>query len=213
MNTVYFNPRMTAEKMQALMDDLKSKFRKLIQKYHPDINPNVTPDDLKYFKEQNNIYDQQRREFAYWYARAATEYVREKKKDEHKDNQKKTEYYENHYDRVYIDSLEKMLYWLYEQDIDLIDGIVVELIGVFIWIGGVKPEHRNVINKIKSVGFQGSWKKDEKNGEETKVFMWKWTPKIARFDSEEDMRKIRGHYGSEVKNRKPYQKTQRYLKG
>ena len=180
----YFNGSMTAETMKKL-------HRKLVMQYHPYLNKNV---DIRIIQTINA-------EYSYWYARAASEEVYTRKSEENPDKQ---EYYQNRYrSREYIDSLENMINWILNNNIDGIDGITVELIGVFIWIGGIKPEDVEIRAKIKNVGFQGSWKIDGAD----KVYMWKWTPEIKRFNSEPDINKIRARYDSQdIKRKKNTQK-------
>ena len=180
----YFNGSMTAETMKKL-------HRKLVMQYHPDLNKNV---DIRIIQTINA-------EYSYWYARAASEEVYTRKSEENPDKQ---EYYQNRYrSREYIDSLENMIKWILDNNIDRIDGITVELIGVFIWIGGVKKEDVEIREKIKSVGFRGSWK-ETYTGD--KVYMYKYTPDLRSFLSEKNIDKIRSNYGTQDIKRKNTQK-------
>lgn len=172
MTSKYFNGKMTAQTMKTL-------YRNLVRQYHPDLNPGISDDTIK---QINN-------EYSYWYARAASEETYTTKTEANPDKD-----YSKYRNQEYIDSLENMIKWILENNIDLISGIEVELIGVFIWIGGIKPQDVDIRNKVKGIGFQGGWKI---TNDEEKVYMWKWTPEIKRFKSNPNIDSIRDTYGSE----------------
>jgi len=167
----YFNARMTAAQM-------KASYKDLVKQYHPDINHGISDE---FIKAINN-------EFSYMYARAASKEVYETKSTENPSKD-----YTRYTSQAYIDSLESMINWIYSNNIDRIPSITLEIIGVFIWISGVKAEDREIREQIKSVGFQGSFKVQD-NGES--IYMWKWTPEIRRFNGEHNIDTIRKHYGT-----------------
>jgi hypothetical protein len=173
----YFTARMTAQEM-------KNEYRNLAKKYHPDLGG-----DTKTMQEINS-------QFAYQYARTASKEAYESKTQQSPDKD-----YSKYQNDRYINDLEKMIAWIYDNNIDRIQSITVELIGVFIWIGGIRVEDKEVRERIKDVGFQGSWKITD---EGDKAYMWKWTPEIKRFKAEDNIDTIRRNYGSQDKKR--YQK-------
>lgn len=172
MNTTYFNLTMTAEQM-------KKTFKRLALQWHPDI-----------CKDENatRIMQEINAAFAWFYARVSAKETYENKTAENPDRD-----YSKYTTQAYIDSLESMINWIYSENIDRIPSITLELIGVFVWIAGVKPEDKDIREKIKVVGFQGSFKI---NDAEESIYMWKWTPEIRRFNGEHNIDTIRKHYGS-----------------
>jgi len=159
---------------------------------HPDVCKELSLEDATRKMQQINA------EFAFWYARAASSEVKDRKVNE---NPNKREYYETHYtSATYIDSLEAMIKWILDEGIDYINGISVDIVGVFIWIAGIRYEDADIRAKVKAVGFQGSWKYHD-NGD--REYMWKWTPEIRRFGSNDNIDDIKRKYGSEsVKGRR-----------
>lgn len=182
ISTKFFNGRMTA-------DEMKKLYRKLALEWHPDINH--APNALEMMKLINA-------EFSYWYARAATEQVKEEKSQ---NNPGKKEYYSQHYSYEFIENLEKMIQWIYDNNIDRMPGLTVDVVGVFIWIAGITPEMNEERAKVKAVGFQGGYKWHDDGSKE---YMWKWTPEIKRFKSNPNIDDIKRTYGSERKNRSDY---------
>ena len=185
MTNEYFNLRMAA-------DEMKTLYRKLALKFHPDVCKELSPEDATRKMQQINA------EFAFWYARAGSSEVKDRKVNE---NPNKREYYETHYtSATYIDSLEAMIKWILDEGIDYINGISVDIVGVFIWIAGIRYEDADIRAKVKAVGFQGSWKYHD-NGD--REYMWKWTPEIRHFGSNDNIDDIKRKYGSEsVKGRR-----------
>lgn len=177
MTSQYFNARMT-------QDAMKSMRNKLIREWHPDICKH--PDATKIAQQINA-------EFAYWYTRAASADVKARKEEEQpqKDWSKYTS-------AKYIDELEEMIRKIYDLDIDRIPGITVELIGVFIWIGGITREMVETREIVKGLGFQGGPKVFD---DKTSAYMWKWTPGIHRGPTNHNMDSIRRNYGTEDKRR------------
>lgn len=171
VTTQYFNRSMTSEAMKAL-------YKKLVKQYHPDINHGISDE---FIKAINN-------EFSYWYARAASSEVYEKKSGE---NPQKD--YSKYTTQAYIDSLEQMIAWIYSNNIDRLPGLDVDLVGVFIWISGISYEMVEARNLVKGVGFQGAWKYHDDGSKE---YMWKYTPEIKRFAANPNIDDIKRKYGS-----------------
>lgn len=179
VSTKFFNGSMTAA-------DMKASYKTLAKKNHPDLGG-----DLETMKLINA-------EYAYWYATVS---VRETRETKINDKPESREYYEGYYTQEFIDSLEKMIGWIYNNNIDRIAGLTVEIIGVFVWIGGVTAEMKETQFLIKSVGFKGSWKVFDDGH---KAFMWKWTHEIRRFGSEKNFDTISRKYGSADVKRSGY---------
>lgn len=182
MTSVYLNGKMSA-------DELKATYRRLVRDLHPDLHPEI--DDSK-IKTLNN-------EYAYYYARAASSEVHAAKteKDPSKDYSKYTS-------ASYIESIEAMIAWLIENNVYTYETIgdleedrnsgrlYVDLVGVFIWIGGIGRDDIEIRNTVKSAGFQGSVKFHDDGSRE---YMWKWTPEIRRFGSNANIDDIYRKYG------------------
>lgn len=182
--STFFNARMTAEQM-------KVEYRKLVKIHHPDLGG-----DLETMKRLNN-------EFSYWYSRAASNEVYERKTAEQPDKD-----YSKYTSQEYIDSLEAMINWLFDQNLDRFDGVQVELIGVFVWISGITFDQKEAREIVKAVGFQGSYKHHDDGSKE---YMWKWTPEIKRFSSNPNIDDIRRSYGSTIQTRKSYTPKRKQL--
>ena len=184
VSTKFFNPNMSAADMKAL-------YKTLAKQNHPDLGG-----DLETMKLINA-------EYAYWYARSSVKETRETKTA---DKPESADYYTNYYNDEFINSLEKMIAWIYNNNVDRIQGLTVEIIGVFVWIGGVTAEMRETQFLIKSVGFKGSWKVFDDGH---KAFMWKWTHEIRRFGSEKNFDTISRKYGSTDVKRSGYASNSR----
>lgn len=168
-------------------DDMKLAFKRLIKVHHPDLGGDTATCQLL------------NAEFAYWYARAATEHVKAEKVAEAQARGKNTEYHENRYTSAFVESLEEMIAWIYSQNIDLMPGISVDVKGVFIWISGIKPEHAEIRNAIKAHGFTGGWKTHD---DKTSEYMWKYTPAMRSFGTNHNIDDISRKYGNTNKNRR-----------
>lgn len=167
-------------------DDMKLAFKRLIKIHHPDLGGDTATCQLL------------NAEFAYWYARAATEHVKAEKTESATDD-KKREYYQNHYSVKFAESLEELIRNIYATNIDLLDGIEIDLIGVFVWIRGIKATDKDVQTTIKSLGFTGGFKRHDDG---TSEYMWKCTPMLRRFGADPNIDNIERKYGKENKNRR-----------
>jgi hypothetical protein len=172
-------------------EDMKASYKRLVKIHHPDLNPN----DRESATERTKILNA---EFAYYFARAATEYVRNEKVN-NADTEEKKEYYRNRYNDVFVESLEAMINEIYSRNIDQIQNVSVDLVGVFIWIAGISWDMKDTQAQVKSLGFQGSYKHHDDGAKE---YMWKWTPEIKRFGSNSNIDDIKRKYGTENKNRR-----------
>jgi hypothetical protein len=177
-------------------EDMKKSYRRLALENHPDTNP----DDRDGATERMKILTT---EFSYWYARAATDYVRDQKVSE-ADTDSKKDYYRTRYNDAFISSLEEMINAIYATNIDLITGITVDLVGVFIWIAGIKYDMKDAQQQVRALGFQGSYKYHDDGSKE---YMWKWTPMIKRFGADPNIDNIQRKYGAINKNRTKYGMT------
>lgn len=172
MNTQYFNPKMNAEEM-------KSLYRTLVKQYHPDLNKGISDE---FIKQINN-------EYSFWYARAASKEVYERKTTENPSKD-----YSKYQNPVFIQNLQDMIKEIYSRNLDQVYGIDIDLVGVFIWIAGIGVEDREVRDIVKSLGFNGAWK-DHDDG--SRSYMWKWTPELRRFKSNPNIDDIKRRYGSQ----------------
>lgn len=185
ITTQYFNGRMTSAQMKKLRRDLSLT-------WHPDVcsDPNAT-----------KIMQQINAEFAYWYARAASEDVYQEKTAKAA-SEGKTWDYSKYRKAEYHESLESMINWFFNNGLDRIDTLNADIVGVFIWIGGIKAEDKELRELVKSVGFQGGYKYHDDG---TREYMWKWTYEIKRFAANPNIDDIKRRYGSEdVRNRRQY---------
>jgi len=175
--------------MRMSADEMKKTYKQLALTWHPDICKDVNA--TRIMQEINEA-------FSYLYARVSSREVYETKSTENPERD-----YSKYTSQAYIDSLEAMINWIYSNNIDRVESITVEIIGVFIWIAGIKPEDKDIREKIKAEGFQGSWKHTDLA---ESVYMWKWTPEIRRFSGEDNIDKIRKHYGSSNQKRSGYKR-------
>lgn len=180
-------------------EDMKASYKRLVKIHHPDLNPN----DRESATERTKILNA---EFAYWYSRAATDYVRSEKVAEEKEkgNTTKAERHAQYYNESFAELLERLILDVYATNIDMLDGVSVDLKGVFVWISGIKPEHVKERNAIKELGFTGGWKRHDDG---TSEYMWKCTPFLKRFGSNNNIDDISRKYGSINKNRTKYGMT------
>jgi curved DNA-binding protein CbpA len=117
MLSQYFNGGMTAKMMKATYRDLALKF-------HPDVNK---ADDATEVMKRINA------EFAFWYAHAATDEVKQEKTA---NNPKAANYYRDTYDSFFAKDLEEAINWMLNHGIYTREDLHAEIIGVFIWISG-----------------------------------------------------------------------------
>ena len=117
MHSQYFTAQQTAKEMKRIYRDLALKF-------HPDVNS--AADATERMKAINA-------EFAFWYARAATEETRQ---DKVNNNPKSAKYYNETYTSFFAKDLESAINWLLNNGIYTRDDLTAEIIGVFIWISG-----------------------------------------------------------------------------
>lgn len=184
VSTKFFNPNMAAADMKAL-------YKTLAKQNHPDLGG-----DLETMKLINA-------EYAYWYATVS---VRETREMKNETNPASRDYYDTYYNNEFIEELERMINWIYNNDIDRIQGIEVNVNGVFIWIRHVSVEMREVQFKLKSNGFKCGFKKLDDGSTE---FMWYWTHLIKKFGTQVNYNEIERKYGSTNVNRKNTGKNSR----
>lgn len=103
-------------------EDMKKSYKRLVRINHPDLGG-----DLETMKVLNN-------EFAFWYATAATNEVKDKKTNERPQS---ADYYTNTYNAAFMANLSEAIEWLLNHEIYTRDDLTVELCGVFIWISGI----------------------------------------------------------------------------
>lgn len=177
--TQYFNGRMTVEEMRTIRN-------KLALEWHPDFKNHPYDLALETMKRINA-------EYAYWHTRAATESV---KADKEATNPGKD--YSKYTSAKFVEELEAMIRAIYDHNIDMIPGVTVEIIGVFIWVGGVSAEMTETHKILRSLGYNGSWKVREDG---SRAFMWKITPDLRMFGSNGNIDDIRKKYGSTDRRR------------
>ena len=185
VTTQFFNRNQTAEQM-------KSLYRDLVKQYHPDLHPSISDETIKSI---NN-------EFSYWYSRAASSEVYERKTSEQPDKD-----YSKYQDRVYVESLQAMINEILNRNLDRTPGIEIDVVGVFIWISGITFDCAEQRAIVKALGFQGSYKYHDDG---SRTYMWKWTPEIKRFASNPNIDDIKRTYGAErvQRTQKTYSRKQ-----
>ena len=164
-------------------DDMKKAYKRLALSLHPDVNK--APDATERMKVLNG-------EFAYWYARAARDYVYERKvadKPESKDY-----YYRTYHASNFVSSLSEAIEKLLASGIYTSDVYDVELIGTFIWIFGVGKEDRMEHETLRNLGFRFKIKMDEERGS---VPAWFYTPNYRAVRSNTSRQNNERTYGSQ----------------
>jgi hypothetical protein len=157
--------------------EVKAAYKKLAKLHHPDVGGSTKT------MQQINA------EFAKVYAFYSGKEVRASKVAE---NGEKA-HYDQYTSAEFQQKLSNAINVIFNANIDRIDGVLVELIGTWIWISGAKLKDLPHVRAIlKDTGFQ--WNSAKKT--------WSYTPgKRISFRTNTDMEYKRNRYGSTVLNR------------
>lgn len=145
------------------LEELRKQYRDLLKKYHPD-NKNgsteATQDINKEYEELFKILKNRH----------------ESKTDEQKEKTSYNKKYDFNEDKQLREMLEKIIHF---------SNITIEIIGVFLWIGGSTYQYRK---ELKELGFK--WSNNKK--------LWYWTFESYRKKSKKilSIDDIRSYYGS-----------------
>ena len=141
------------------LEDLKKEYKKLALKFHPDINPN----GLETMKAINNAYDE------------LFQILKNAYNNKTENTNRQTKETPERF-RSIINILIKL------------EGLKIEIIGSWIWIGGETFIHKDI---IKSLGF--AWSKSKK--------LWYLSDNNNQFDGLKkgrNIKDIRNKYGSQT---------------
>lgn len=110
------------------LDEAKRLYKELARKHHPDMGG-----DLRTMQEINAEYSQ-------FQARGATNEARERQKNAHAEGRKSAADYHD------LDEIEKALFDVINLAVGL-DGVEVELMGLWVWLTGNTKAHRETFKK------------------------------------------------------------------
>ncbi len=169
MNYKYFATCKNAEEAKKLYKDLA-------RQHHPDLGG-----DLRTMQEINA-------EYAQFQARGASDQARERQRTAHAENRKSAADFHD------LDEVEGILREKIEFALNL-DGVEVELIGLWVWISGETKKHKDAIKA------NGGWKWSPKKDGQPWYFAG--VPSFNR--KPQDLETIRASYGSQK-----FSKSQRH---
>lgn len=144
------------------LEDLKKEYKKLMIKYHPDLNKDANATNIT--QEINNEYDQ-----------VFPILKNRHNKQAQENNTQQTTETPEHFKNI-INILIKC------------DGLKIEIIGSWLWIGGETYKHKDI---IKSLGF--AWSKAKK--------LWYLSDNGNKFTGKKtgrNIKDIRNKYGSQL---------------
>lgn len=148
------------------LDELRSVYKNLLKRFHPD-NGGTAEQCAKLNAEYAEMFE-------YLKNHSFTSDFRKEEKT-------------NKNAFAYDDDITKMLY-----KIVILEGIEIEICGMWIWLGGNTYPHRET---LRNLGFR--WSKAKK--------LWHWTPyETGFYTGSKSMAQIRAMYGTQKVETEPY---------